>query len=85
MPDELDKSWSLLGPKLRQVGKDEYEEFWGEVKDVKVLGKPRAIKSNKVVVNLRYKTEDGDKSLERHLMGIVVENGKPRINTEKSL
>ncbi len=85
VPDKLDKSWSLLGPKLRQVGKDEYEEFWGEIKDVKVLGKPRAVSSNKVVVNLRYKTEDGDKSLERHLMGIVVENGKPLINTEKSL
>ncbi|MDR7302569.1 serine/threonine-protein kinase [Haloactinomyces albus] len=85
VPDKLDKSWAMLGPEMQQMGKDEYEDWWNSVKDVKIVEKPKAL-GNKVLVTLRYKMDEEEKTTtEKHLLGMIVENGKPLINSDNRL
>lgn len=83
VPDKLDKSWSLLGPKLKSMGREDYEEFWDSIEDVEIRGEPRAL-GKKVLVTLQYKKDD-DKSTERHVLGMIVKDGQPLINTDTRL
>ncbi|RCW46680.1 hypothetical protein DFQ14_10116 [Halopolyspora algeriensis] len=84
LPDKVDKAWSMLGPKMKQTGKDSYEDWWEDsVDDVKILGKPQAL-GNRVLVKLRYKTDDG-KSTEKRLLGFVAKGDKLLINTDTRL
>ena len=83
VPDDLDKSWSLLGPNMQTMGKDSYESFWESVDDVKVLGKPKSAGS-KVLVQLEFE-KNGKKSRERHLLGMVARDGEPLINSDSRI
>ncbi|MCA1194559.1 MULTISPECIES: serine/threonine-protein kinase [unclassified Saccharopolyspora] len=80
VPDDLDKSWSLLGPGLQSAGKDSYESFWNSVDDVKIVSGPKVIGS-RVLVVLEFE-KDGKTSKERHLLGMVARDGEPLINSD---
>ena len=82
VPKNLDRSWSLLGPGLRAMGQDRYEDFWHNVDGVQVVGKPRVVGST-VHVNLLY-SEEGRRTLEKHVLGMVAgQNGRPLINSDQ--
>ena len=81
VPEHLDQSWSLLGPGLRAVGQDRYEQFWKRIDDVEVVGEPQ-VSGSKVRVDLLY-TEGGRRTLEPHVLGMVAgPGGKPLINSD---
>lgn len=83
VPDHLNRSWQLLGPGMKaNTGREDYERFWKSIKDVKIVGGPRAISRDKVSLTLRYVTEDGDKSIESQVLGMIVKDGKPLINSQ---
>ncbi|MEU6129314.1 protein kinase [Saccharopolyspora sp. NPDC047091] len=80
VPDDLDKSWSLLGPDMQAAGKDSYESFWKSVDDVKITSGPKVIGA-KVLVILEFE-KDGKTSKERHLLGMVARDGEALINSD---
>ncbi|MFR9731471.1 serine/threonine-protein kinase [Saccharopolyspora sp. MS10] len=81
VPDDLDASWSLLGPGLKAGGKDSYQRFWNSIDDVKIVSGPRSAGPNVLVV-LEFE-KDGKSSKERHLLGMVAKNGKALINSDR--
>ncbi|WP_243791707.1 serine/threonine-protein kinase [Saccharopolyspora gloriosae] len=83
VPDDLDKSWSLLGPGLQAVGKDTYRSFWKSIDDVKIVSGPKSMGS-KVLVVLEFK-KDGKTSKERHLLGMVARDGEALINSDSQV
>ncbi len=82
VPDKLDRSWQLLGPQLKSTGREDYEEFWDSIKDVTIVRGPRAVSSDKVVLTLRYTKDEGEKVTESHVLGMIVKDGQPLINTD---
>ncbi|GAB2649879.1 hypothetical protein GCM10027271_04500 [Saccharopolyspora gloriosae] len=83
VPDDLDKSWSLLGPGLQSVGKDTYKAFWQSIDDVKIVSGPKSAGS-KVLVVLQFE-KDGKTSKERHVLGMVARDGKALINSDSRM
>jgi serine/threonine protein kinase len=82
VPHHLDQSWSLLGPGLKAMGEERYQDFWDDIDDVKVVGEPRAV-GNTVHVNLLY-SDHGRRTLEKHVLGMVTgQNGQPLINSDQ--
>jgi serine/threonine protein kinase len=84
VPNQLDKSWQLLGPSLQAMGLDKYKAFWTTIKDVKILGQPTLENGDQVVLaTLQFTTKDGRVSRELHALGMVQsQDGKPLINSD---
>ncbi|GAB3295366.1 serine/threonine-protein kinase [Parasphingorhabdus pacifica] len=81
VPDKLEKSWKLLGPGLKAQGKEKYKSFWNSVEDVEITAGPQ-VRGAKVVLQLKYTTEGGNTSTERHVLGMAVQDGDPVINSD---
>ncbi|SDJ65152.1 hypothetical protein SAMN04487820_10170 [Actinopolyspora mzabensis] len=80
--EDTDDAWRMLGPELKSVGKETYEDFWDSIEDVKIVSGPRAIGDDQVEAVLRYQKEDGGSSTERHVFGMIVRDGKALVNTD---
>nr|WP_246300434.1 serine/threonine-protein kinase [Actinopolyspora biskrensis] len=80
--EDTDAAWKMLGPELKSVGKDTYEDFWDSIEDVRVVSGPRVADENKVRAVLRYERDDGGTSTEKHVLGMIVRDGTPLINTD---
>ncbi|SDR15244.1 serine/threonine-protein kinase [Actinopolyspora saharensis] len=83
--EDTDATWKMLGPQLKSVGKEDYEEFWDSIEDVKIVNGPRVDGDDRVHVVLRYKREDDKSSTERHVLGMIVRGGEPLINTDSGV
>jgi serine/threonine protein kinase len=81
VPEHLDEGWQLLGPGLQKQGKERYERFWKSIDDVQIIAGPQAAGSS-VGLILQY-TRNDRKITEKHLLGMVVKDGKPLINTDQ--
>lgn len=84
LPDHIDQAWTRLGPALQSQGRDDYENFWGDVDAVRVVTQPRA-SGDTVTVTVEYTTQSSGQVLETHRLGMVVSNGTPLINTDQLL
>ncbi|ASU80065.1 serine/threonine protein kinase [Actinopolyspora erythraea] len=80
--EDTDEAWEMLGPELRSVGQDTYEDFWDSIEDVRIVSGPRVIGDDQVEAVLRYQKEDGGSSTERHVFGMIVEDGRALVNTD---
>ncbi|SFT81530.1 Serine/threonine protein kinase [Actinopolyspora lacussalsi subsp. righensis] len=80
--DDTDDAWRMLGPELKSVGKETYEDFWDSIESVEIVSGPKVIGDNQVEAVLRYQKEDGGSSTERHVFGMIVRGGEPLVNTD---
>ncbi|SDP14012.1 hypothetical protein SAMN04487905_102142 [Actinopolyspora xinjiangensis] len=80
--EDTDEAWEMLGPELRSVGQESYEDFWDSIEDVRIVSGPRVIGDNQVEAVLRYRKEDGGSSTERHVFGMIIEDGRALVNTD---
>ncbi|WP_017976701.1 serine/threonine-protein kinase [Actinopolyspora halophila] len=80
--EDTDAAWKMLGPELKSVGQDTYEDFWESIEDVRIVSGPRVIGDDQVQAVLRYEREDGKNSTEKHVLGMIVRDGTPLINTD---
>ncbi|PXY23526.1 serine/threonine protein kinase [Prauserella coralliicola] len=83
LPDDTDAGWAALGPGLREQGRDEYEEFWDEIKRVEVVSGPRALNEETVQVALEFTVDGGDVYREVHRLGMVTEGGDVLIDSDE--
>jgi serine/threonine protein kinase len=84
LPDDTEQAWARLGPDLRAQGRQRYEEFWRDVKDLKVITPPEA-SGDTVVVEIEYTTESRGRVRETHRLGMLVDDGVPLINSDQLL
>ncbi|MGZ5415974.1 MAG: serine/threonine-protein kinase [Nocardioides sp.] len=71
VPDDLDTGWSMLGPRMRSVGRDSYESWWGTVETVSVSRITPNPGGGSADVTLRYVMKDGRVSVERQRIDLV--------------
>ncbi|WP_019852921.1 serine/threonine-protein kinase [Actinopolyspora mortivallis] len=83
--DDSDEAWDMLGPELKSVGRDTYEDFWDSIEQVDVVSGPRVVGDNRVEAVLRYEREDGASSTERHVFGLITRGGSTLINTDSGV
>ncbi|PRW61787.1 serine/threonine-protein kinase [Actinopolyspora mortivallis] len=83
--DDSDEAWDMLGPELKSVGRDTYEDFWDSIERVDVVSGPRVVGDNRVEAVLRYEREDGRSSTERHVFDLITRGDNTLINTDSGV
>lgn len=82
LPHNTDEAWSRLGPGLQAQGRDSYNAFWHDIKDVQITTAPQA-SGDTVTVTLRFTTADRGRIQETHRLGMLMRDGRPLINTDQ--
>ena len=71
VPEDLDTGWSMLGPGMRSVGRDDYESWWGSVETVSVSRITPNPGGGSADVTRRYVMYDGRVSVERQRIDLL--------------
>ncbi len=82
LADDPDQAWSLLGPALRDQGREEFDERWRGVEDLHLLGTP-TFDGTTVVAEIEY--TEGTVVRETHRHTLVNEDGTVLINSDEVL
>ncbi|MFI7673820.1 serine/threonine-protein kinase [Actinophytocola sp. NPDC049390] len=80
--DDPDRAWSLLGPALRDQGRDRFEARWRDVADLRVRGTP-TVSGNTVVAEIEYTA--GGRVRETHRHTLVTDGGTVLIDSDEVL
>ncbi|ASR36791.1 serine/threonine protein kinase [Prauserella marina] len=83
LPGDTDEAWQGLGEGLREQGERKYEKFWDKVDEVEVVSGPNALDDSTVQVGLQFVMENGNVHREVHRLGMVVEDGRPLIDSDE--
>lgn len=85
VPDDTEAGWKLLAPSMQnEVGRDSYEEWWGDVADVE-LHSTEPVGDNQVQVDLTYLMEDGSATRETQLVTLEQAGGQWLITDDEVL
>lgn len=84
LPDDTETAWTRLGPDLRAQGERQFDRAWRDVKDLAVVAPPQA-SGTTVVIEIEYTSESRGRVRERHQLGLVVQDGRPLINSDQVL
>jgi len=85
LPEQPERAWSRLGPRLRAEGKDKYLAFWDDVATVKVISRPRATGARTVHVGVELTLDDGTKVREFHQFGLLVRGDRLMLDADAVL
>ncbi|GAB1513051.1 serine/threonine-protein kinase [Actinophytocola sp. KF-1] len=78
--DDPGQAWSLLGPALRDQGRDRFEERWRDVTGLLVTGAP-TVSGDTVVVEIEYTA--GAHVRETHRHTLLAQDGAVLINSDE--
>ncbi|WP_246281767.1 serine/threonine-protein kinase [Fodinicola acaciae] len=81
VPDDLDRAWAMLGPRLQAQGRKAYDNFWQRVNDVRIVTPPRAADSE-VTVTIEYNYDGKGAFREQHRLGMITRSGRPLIDSD---
>jgi hypothetical protein len=84
LPAGTDQAFALLGPAMQAQDRAQYESFWGQVKDLRILTSPRAA-GNTVVVEIEYTQQGRGRVRETHQHDILSRDGIALINSDQVL
>jgi len=70
-PGGTDEAWAMLGPSLKEQGRDSYDSFWQGIESVDLKSVNASKGSNTVDVSLVYRSTDGQVSPERKQEGLI--------------
>ncbi len=82
LADDPAQAWSLLGPALRDQGRDRFDERWQDVAGLRLLGTP-TVEGNTVVAEIEYTA--GSVVRETHRHTLVTDGGTVLINSDEVL
>ncbi|WP_158850209.1 serine/threonine-protein kinase [Saccharothrix deserti] len=85
LPKNTAQAWDRLGPRLQEQGRQQYEKFWRDVKDLGISSPPAASGTDTVTVGIDYTGAEGKRFRESHRLGLVVQNGRPLIDSDEVL
>ncbi len=81
-PGGTDEAWSMLGPGLKEQGRESFDRFWRTVESVEVKSAQARPASDTVDVVLVYRTTDGRVSTERKQEGLVPDGDGYLLDTD---
>jgi hypothetical protein len=81
LPGDPDQAWALLGPALRAQSREQYDQFWATVKDLRVDSVQ--VSGDTVTVELEYTQEGRGRVQETHQHAILTQDGTPLINSDQ--
>lgn len=85
MPEDTDAGWALLTENLRDVGQDRFDTYWNTIGPITITEPPEA-DGYQVTVGIRVVYEDkGRIYFKRNVIGVVVLNGRPMIDSMKEI
>lgn len=85
LPEEPERAWSRLGPRLRAEGKGEYLAFWDDVATVELISQPRATGARTVHVGVELTLDDGTRVREFHQFGVLVRGDRLLLDADTML
>ncbi|MDR6593943.1 serine/threonine-protein kinase [Saccharothrix longispora] len=85
LPDDTDGAWAMLGPGMREQGREKYDEAWEAVRDLAVTTPPEATGPDHVTVGLRYTGEDDERIAETRGLMLAEVDGTLLIVAEEVL
>jgi eukaryotic-like serine/threonine-protein kinase len=84
LPDNTGQAWTLLGPAMQAQGREQYETFWRDVKDLRIHTAPQ-VSGNTVTVEIEYTRESRGRIRETHQHSMLLQNDTPLINSDQVL
>ncbi len=84
LADDPDEAWHLLGPALRDQGRERFEEQWKDAKDLRLLTAP-TVDGDTVVAEITYTAESRGQVRETHRHTILVDDGTALVNSDELL
>jgi hypothetical protein len=84
LPEHADRAWTRLGPNLHAQDREQYEEFWKDVKDLTIVTPPQT-SGNTVTVQIEYTMESRGRIRETHQHAMDIHNGTALINSDQVL
>lgn len=85
LPEQPDRAWARLGPRLQAQGRDDFDAYWAGVTEVTVVSPPRTIGQDVVHVGVELALSDGAVVTEYHRFGVIKIDGMPRIDSDTLL
>lgn len=85
LPDEAEKAWDRLSPKLQEQGKQSYLNRWSAVSSVSIVSAPEATGKDAVRVGIKLTMPDGTKITQFHRLGLIAGKNALLINKDKLL
>ncbi|NIJ13807.1 hypothetical protein FHU38_004151 [Saccharomonospora amisosensis] len=85
LPEQPDRAWARLSPRMQAQGRERFDSYWSNVTEVTVVSPPRTTGENTVHVGVEIALSDGTTMTEYHQFGIVKVDGTPRIDTDSLL
>lgn len=83
--EDTDAGWAMLTRKLQDVGRERFNTYWGNITQITITEGPQA-DGLKVVVGYEFTAgSQGREYFQRTELGMVIRDGKPMINSMKSL
>ncbi len=84
LADDPDQAWDLLGPALRDQGREQFEEQWKDAKDLRLIGTP-TVDGDTVVAEIEYTAESRGQVRETHRHTLLVDDGTALNNSDELL
>ena len=82
LPQHPGNAWNHLGPQLQSMGREQFNSTWEPVRRVSVYSAPTSTGRNTVQVGVERVLDDGTRIRETHKLGMIINRGTPRINTD---
>ncbi len=84
LADDPDTAWPLLGPALRDQGRERFEDRWKDTEDLRLLGTP-TVSGDTVVADVEYTDDRRGQVRETHRHTVLVDGGTALVNSDELL